>query len=497
MRNRLLVVLSCVALGAALLVWDPARAQSVPTYHRSPDRSGNYVMPGLTWERAPGLHRDPTFDGRFEGQVYAQPLLWRSGPTGLLVVATEENVIYAFDAKTGKTVWRRSVGRPVPRSALPCGNIDPLGITGTPVIDEGRRAVYFDAMVAGEDKPRHMIFGLSLGDGSILPGFPVDIPRALKALGMRFISAIQNQRGALLIVNDKLFIPYGGHYGDCGPYHGWVVGIDLASPAKVSAWATRAEGGGIWAPGGISYDGRSMFVATGNTMGAQQWSDGEAVFRLHTDLAPPTSSRDFFAPANWKFMDRADQDLGATNPLPLDVPSANGKTQFVLALGKDGNAYLLNRKDLGGIGGALAVKQIARAPIRTAPASFPAGNAVFVAVQARAVGCPRPVANPDVLALRIAARPSPSISIAWCGTFEGRAAPIVTTTDGSSNPIVWIAGAEGDNRLHGFRGDNGTPIFAGDRAADRVQGVARFSTILAADGRLFIAGDGRLYAFVP
>ena len=31
------------------------------------------------------------------------------------------------------------LGPPVALSALPCGNIDPLGITGTPVIDERRR----------------------------------------------------------------------------------------------------------------------------------------------------------------------------------------------------------------------------------------------------------------------------------------------------------------------------------------------------------------------
>jgi hypothetical protein len=40
----------------------------------------------------------------------------------------------------------------------------------------------------------------------------------------------------------------------------------------------------------------------------------------------------------------------------------------------------------------------------------------------------------------------------------GEGSPIVTTTDGRSNPIVWIIGAEGDERLHGYRGDTGEPI---------------------------------------
>jgi hypothetical protein len=82
------------------------------------------------------------------------------------------------------------------------------------------------------------------------------------------------------------FIPYGGHYGDCAPYHGWVVEIGLDKPQTIAAWTTRAVGGGVWAPGGISYDGHSLFVAT--TKDAEQWADGEAVIRLGTDLKRPT-----------------------------------------------------------------------------------------------------------------------------------------------------------------------------------------------------------------
>lgn len=491
-----------VVLGAALLLLcKTARAQSVLSYHGSPGRNGNYVMPGFTWKRAAGLHRELAFDGRIQGQVYAQPLFWRSPRRNrkLLIVATESNIVYALDADTGKPVWQKSLGHPVSRSALPCGDISPLGITGTPVIDGARAAVYLDAMVApseGSD-PRHLVFGLSLKDGAILPGFPVDVAGALDALGMSFTPRIQNQRGALAIAADTLFIPYGGHWGDCGPYHGWIVGIGLGNPGKVIAWTTRAEGGGIWAPGGLAYDGKSLFAATGNTKGAAQWSDGEAVFRLGARLAHSSDPRDFFTPANWKFLDETDEDLGGTNPLPLDVSDAKGGSRFVLALGKDGKAYLLSRDNLGGIGGELAAEQVSSVPIRTAPASFPARDAVLVALQGRGVGCPKQVSNPGLVVLKIQAHPSPAISTAWCGPLDGHGAPIVTTTDGASDPIVWVVGAEGDDRLHGYRGDNGAPIFTGGSARDRIANVRRFSTILAADGRLFVAGDERVHAFVP
>ena len=77
------------------------------------------------------------------------------------------------------------------------------------------------------------------------------------------------------------------------------------------------------------------------------------------------------------------------------------------------------------------------------------------------------------------------------------AGSIVTTDDDHSNPIVWMVGAEGDERLHGFRADTGAPVFTGDGSVELMQGLRHFVTILASDDRLFVAGDGRIYAFKP
>jgi len=493
----LVIAASLVGIAAAAGPEALPQSQSVLTYHGGMNRSGNYVMPGLTWERAHGMHPDPAFDGRIEGHVYAQPLYWQSPKTGrqLLIVATEDDRVYALDAHSGKVVWQRSLGHAVEDSALPCGNISPLGITGTPVIDEVKGAVYLDAMVStGDSSPQHLVFGLALEDGSTLPSYPMDVATALRSLEMKFTPSIQNQRSALTIVGRTLFVPYGGHFGDCGDYHGWVVGIGLDDPPTIAAWSTRAAGGGVWAPGGLSYDGRSLFASTGNTKDADKWADGEAVIRLGTNLKPVTSARDFFAPANWKTLDDNDEDIGGTSPLPIDVQDSTGITRLVLALGKDGKAYLLNRDNLGGIGGALAVKQVARGPIITAPAVYPAADGAMVAFAGYGNDCPSGTSSSRLIVLKIQTHPVPEISTAWCGAVEGRGSPIVTTTGGGANAIVWMAGAEGDNRLHGFRGDTGEPVFAG---SDAMAGLRHFVTILAADSRLFIAGDGRIYAFTP
>jgi hypothetical protein len=68
---------------------------------------------------------------------------------------------------------------------------------------------------------------------------------------------------------------------------------------------------------------------------------------------------------------------------------------------------------------------------------------------------------------------------------------IVTTSDDTADPIVWVVGAEGDNQLHGFRGDNGQAVFT----SDPLDGLRHYVTILAAAGRLYVAGDGRVFAF--
>ena len=481
------------ALLPALAIGGHCHAQSVLSYHGSADRSGNFIVPALNWERARLLHLDPSFQPQFAGHLYAQPLFWRppGSASGVLIVATENDDVHAIDAKSGSQLWTRSLGRPVALSTQPCGNIDPLGITGTPVIDEATQTVYLAAMVGDASGAHHRVFALSLKDGAPIPGWPIDVAEALAGRGQHFNTRFQNQRGALAILGGRVYVPYGGHYGDCGDYHGWVLGISLRDPRDIVSWSTRGRGGGIWAPGGISSDGHALFVATGNTIGTSTWSDGEAVIRLTPDLRHDERPQDFFAPSDWRALDERDADLGGSNPLPLAAPSSPG---LVLALGKDARAYLLDGNNLGGIGGSLASKIVSTRSIRTAPAAYPAGGGVFVAFQGQGENCPTRVGG-NLTVLHIRAGSPPSLDTAWCGAFKGESSPIVTTTDGRANPIVWVVGAEGDGLLHGYRGDTGEPLFTGGGPANEITGLRHFQTLLAAGDRLYVGADGRIYAF--
>ncbi|HLI22870.1 MAG TPA: hypothetical protein VKV32_17235 [Stellaceae bacterium] len=488
---RAALLVSAMALIAGPLAGRAAPARDngptgeVLTYHADAARSGDFVIPNLTAQRARALHPDPGFHAEIAGHVYAQPLFWHpaGGGAGLVLVPTEDDTVYALDGATGKTVWKQVLGQPVPRSALPCGNIDPLGITGTPAIDPRDGAIYLDAMTMKSGAAAHEIFGLSLRDGSVLPGWPVDVGTAVSG----FTARNQNQRAALALLGDSVYVGFGGHFGDCASYHGWVVGAKLVAPHQVTSWHTPAQPGAVWAPGGIASDGRSLYIATGNTMGARQWSGGEAVIRLPPDLQFSDGTKDYFAPGNWREMDERDADLGGVAPALIDVP---GAAPLVLALGKDGKAYLLDRNNLGGIGHALAEREVSPRAIRTATASYTVGEAVYVAFEGPGSDCPAGSSGRGLTVLKITASP-PAIATAWCGAVDGRGAPIVTTTDGKSDPIVWMLGAEGDDRLYGFAGDSGQKLVE----TAPMRGLRHFQTLIATPDRLYVAGDSAVYAF--
>jgi outer membrane protein assembly factor BamB len=465
---------------------------SILTYHGALDRAGRYVMPGLTYERARGLHIDASFHAAYRGFVSAQPLLWRRAGSSeaVLIVANDRDEVTAIDAESGAQIWERTLGEPVKHAALPCGIVPFVGVTGTPVIDPKRATVYLDAMVMREDKPRHEIHALALADGSIEPGWPVDVATALEG---RFQPEVQNQRGALALFAGRVFVPYSGHYGDCGDYHGVVVGVSQTDPAKVDSFATRARGGGIWGQGGITGDGESLFAATGNTFGATTWGDGEAVLRFGPSLAPPVGARDTFAPSNWSLLDRGDQDLGATAPIPIDLPSAKGVRKLIFAIGKTGDAYLLDRDNLGGIGHALLSAHVMLPRAVTSPAVWSDGDGVFIALDGRGANCPADKPGKGLVTLKIRVDPTPAIETVWCATVPNdKSSPIVTTTDGHTNPILFIIGADADNRLYAFRGDNGELIAS---AAQPQRGFDRYQTLIAADDRLYVASGGHVYAF--
>jgi hypothetical protein len=405
----------------------------------------------------------------------------------MIISVTESNNVYALDGADGSVNWQRHVGTPVPLGSLPCGNINPLGITGTPVLDLPSRTLFFDAMTTPDDGPtkKHLIFAVNVDSGTTNPGWPVDVDAQAGVANRSFTSVSQNQRGALSVLGGRVYVPYGGHDGDCSTYYGWLIGVEINNPANVSAWATASGGGGIWAVGGVASDGTNPFVATGNTFGAGTWSGGESIIRLQPGPVFSGLTTDYWAPPNWASLDASDIDIGGSGPLIVDVPGAT-PSELVISLGKDGNAYLLNRANLGGVSAPLASAHISSSPIVQAGAAYQTAGGTYVVCRGNST---------QLIAFRINPTSPPTITGVWTNSEGGQGSPFVTSSDGTNNVVVWGIGCEGDQRLHGFNGDTGAVVFNGGSANELMSGTRRFNTGIAARGRIYIATDNKVFGF--
>ena len=104
-------------------------------------------------------------------------------------------------------------------------------------------------------------------------------------------------------------------------------------------------------------------------------------------------------------------------------------------------------------------------------------------------------ASNQVKAYKVTATSPPTIVSVWSVTQNGQGSPWVTTTDGTNNAIVWVVGAQGDNRLHGYNGDTGTEIYAGGGANELMSGTRKWNSGIVARGSIYVANDNKVYAF--
>src|SRR5882757_5717038 len=391
----------------------PANAQvNVTQFHNHESRDGLYIDSAFTQSAAANLARDLNFDGIIAGNVYAQPLYIEGGPSGkaMIIAATESDNVYGLDAVNGSIIWQRNVGEPVSADDLICTKFDPMGITGTPIVDLASRALFLDAMTTpdGGETKKHLIISLNVDTGDINPGWPVDVEATASYNGTIFTAEIQQQRPALGIVGGILYVGYGS-MRDCSLWHGWLVGVPIDNPASVTAWAAATaagtHGGAIWGVGGIASDGANPFVTTGNTSNPPNWDGGEAVIRFQPGPIFSGSPTDYWAPTNWSSLDQSDADLGSSGPLLVDVPGAT-PSHLVVAMGKDRKAYLVNRDNLGGISVPVGSATVGEGDILQAAATYRGKQGIYVAFRITNN-------NANLSAFRITAASPPGIASGW------------------------------------------------------------------------------------
>jgi len=291
-------------------------AAAWPTYGRDVARSG--VAAGVA---APGP-LTVSWRAHLDGAVYGQPLLVGD----LVIAATENDSVYGLDQATGKVAWRTHVGTPVPLADLPCGNIDPLGITGTPVYDPASGLVYAVAETTGY---HHVLVGVSVRDGSVRVERDIPAPDGQPRY--------DQQRPALAIGHGRVYVAFGGLAGDCGPYRGSVVGIPLSGAGPLISYVVPTpREGAVWGTGGpVTAPDGTLYVSVGNgSESSTSFDQSDSV----TALSPDLKRTGVFAPSTWR--------------------EDNAHDLMLLADGKRGTAYLIDAAHLGGVGGQVAQAQV-------------------------------------------------------------------------------------------------------------------------------------------
>jgi hypothetical protein len=333
----------------------PGPDPSVRTQHNDNARSGaTLVETRLTPRALDAATFGLLYDRNVDGGIVAQPLYVRGvetaghGRRNLILVATETNWVYAFDADDrspdpdARPLFSRQLAasgriRPAICDETPSQRV---GITGTPVVDDAGTTMYLVARDSNDNQ--YTLHALDLGSFEERRP-PVRIAAATDGNRIAFDPACQRNRPALLLADGVVYLAFGsrGCDRDCAgaPYRGWVLGYRAADLSLSAQFCTSPESGhaGIWQGGNglVGADGR-IYFQTGNGPGPL----GDAFVALRPSPAPPgltLAAR--YQPANHAVLDRADTDLGSGGPLWLPGGALVGG-------GKEGRTFVLDATTL-------------------------------------------------------------------------------------------------------------------------------------------------------
>ena len=399
------------------------------------------------------------FSCPLDGYAYAQPLyvanlaIPGSGTHNVVFVATEKDSVFAFDADANPCVqlWQTSlipagsVAVPAPNLDIPSDDIAPLiGITGTPVINQSSSTLYVVAKtstIGVNPKYSQLLHALDLATGQ-----PKIQPAGVGftgSLSPSFSQLLENQRAALLLDNNIVYIAFGSHGGE-GDYHGWLLGFDSSTMQETSAFNVTPDysQGGIWqSGGGPSADSNgNIFVITGDGpfdayLGGVSFSD--SFLRLGTSAG--LSVADYFSPCNQAALALPGQDVGASAPLLLpDSAGSASQPHLMVGASKNGSLYVVNRDTLGKfhcpdtLSGVQTVLPPGGGPFLSTPVFW--NNAVYAAPGNGAL-----MAFPMTGGI-LASSPSGSQSPETLGP-QG-ATPVVSA-NGTNNALIWLIDTSG------------------------------------------------------
>jgi hypothetical protein len=448
--------------------------------------------------------------------VMAQPLYMPNvnipgqGTHNVVYVATQADSVYAIDADSGAVLWSASMlngGTTASGIYLPCGTyagFSQEGIVGTPVIDPTPNAntMYLVAKTVLNGTVRHHLHALDITTGAEKAGSPVLISATSTSNNGHvtvFNSLHQKNRPGLLLLNglpdgsSMLYLGFGSNYCNDGN-SGWILSYDVATLTQKGAFNTSPDYGltSIWQAGvGLAADEENNIFAETAESGAHGYdvpNGGETYCNSVIKLSPePLALTSYFTPADVAFLNAHDLDLSSTGVLVL--PDQPGPYPHeLIASGKQGVVYVLNRDDLGGYtatDSALIQPAITINPATTKDVLFgsPAywNNTVYFAPN-----------NFSVMAYPLSGGKLGTPLKA--GLYVGSHSPSISA-NGNNDGIMWVISGP---ILYAFDAVTLRLLYSTNQAAnsrDKLPPVGHFVTQTVANGRVYVATKTSLEAY--
>lgn len=460
------------------------------------------------------------FSYAVDGDIYAQPLyvsnllLPNLGTRNVVFVATEHDSIYAFDADGigSNPIWKRSFIDPSRGiTTIPVTTADgtsccfsEIGITGTPVIDPGTFTMYVVVRTRENLKDVQRLHALDIRTGQLRPNSGVVIDATVQGSGIggdgssiTFHPLRSNQRAGLLLLNGVVWVAWGSH-DDVQPYHGWVMGFDANTLAKVATWTPTpdGEGAGIWqAGGGLSADENGYIyaaMADGSFSASTGGRDyGNAYAKLDITSAQP-SVADWFMPANAADLDDRNLDVGSGGAML--VPRQDSTPANLIITGtKEGTIYVIDRDNMGHFASDhnnnVQTLPTTMGIIRSLPAYWN-GNVYFIAMNS--------------LPTQFKLQNSLLSPFATSGvTFGFPGATPSISANGNGGGVLWaLRHSSGPAVLYAFDASKVSTLLYSSAelpTRDSAANSVRFAVPTVANGRVYVGGKGGLtvYGLLP
>jgi len=501
----------------------PPATTDVPTYHNDIGRTGqNLTETTLTTSNVTSAKFGKLGFYSVDGLVDAEPLYASSlvvpgnGTHNVLIIATEHDSVYAFDADSGATLWHVSMLNSGEASSddRGCGQVTPeIGVTSTPVIDRSKGAhgaVYVVAMSKDGSGTYHQrLHALDLALGTELFGGPAEIQASYPGTGdssngtsVIFEPGQYKERSALLLLNGVIYTGWASHC-DARPYTGWILGYNENTLAQTSVLNVTPNGydGAIWMAGaGLAADSSSNiyfldangdFDTTLNGSGFPSDGDyGNAFMKLSTSSGLAVA--DYFEMDNGVAESGSDTDLGSGGMIVLpDLNDGSGNTwHLAVGAGKDSNLYLVNRDSMGKFSSNNNIYQELAGALPGGVWAMPAyfNNTIYYG----SVGSPIQAFTFTNAKLSTSATSQTANSFGYPG-----ATPSVSA-NGTSNGIVWAVENNSPAVLHAYNAANLNELYNSNQASggrDQFGSGNKYITPMIVNGKVFVGTPNGVAVF--